>query len=292
MKYQKDNFIKLSFQIWLDRFILNKGEAFTTGIYPLYYIEDENLPNGYLSYSSPFKQWVWDSSINNVQIPTEVILNNSGISIDNSDYIADYDNGRIIIKTDNKNLNLEATFSYKDFNIYLTSQSEEDLIMDEKFQENPRNIINESGIKPYNPTTPAIFLNFRQRSDKAFSIGGIDTVTHYVTATIISDNEFQLDAVCSILSDSKNLYVPIINSVINVGSGACYPFGGNWSTDIGGFDYNNRILQKMGKGEIESFYINDVNVYSISPKTREELNLSQYIKFADFELNVIYNPRE
>lgn len=290
MKYQKDSFIKLSFSIWLDHLILTKGEAFTTGEYPLYYVEDEKLPNGYLSYSSPFKQWVWDSSVNAI-IPTQIKSGENYLNIDDENYIVDYDNGRILIKTSDSDLDLSAEFSYKDINVYLTEQSEDDLLIDKKFKENSRNLITEGGITPYNFTSPAIFLNFKESNSTPFELGGVDDVTYYVTATVITDDLFLMDSVCSILRNSKELLVPLIDNINNIGSGACYPFGGYWSTDIGGYNYDSRILQKMYNNELDYCYIKNTNIYSISNSLREELNLSQYVKFVDFELSAIYNPR-
>jgi hypothetical protein len=128
-----DHFIKSSFSIWLDHYILKCGKAFTTGKYKLYYTQDNSLPDGYSSYSSPFKQWVWDSSISGALINNYIYSGEEKIYSDDNNIIIDYDNGRAIIKTNNTSLDLSAEFSYKDFNIYPTNQSEEDLIIENKF---------------------------------------------------------------------------------------------------------------------------------------------------------------
>jgi hypothetical protein len=291
MKFQKDHIIKLSFQVWLDHYLMSRGEAFSTGNFPLYYTDDERLPDGYLSYSSPFKQWAWDSSIENILIPTGLYSGESFLPIDNNNILADFDNGRFIVKTNDTNLNLSADFSYKDFNIYISDQSEETLLTEKPFQENSKYYISEKGVPPYRPAIPAIFINFKDGDSKPFQMGGTENVIHYVTIIAMSDNEFQLDGAKSIIRDAKNLSVPIINNPINDGSGACYPFGSNWSTDIGGYDYQGRILNNTSDS-LDYIIINKTSVSSISTEIVKNLDLSVYVKFIDLELNVIYNPRE
>ena len=295
-----DHFIKLSFQLWLDHYILKYGQAYTTGNYKLYCTEDERLPAGYLSYSSPFKQWVWDSSISGAVVNSYIYSGSEKIYSDDDNVILDYDNGRAIIKTDNQNLDLTADFSYKDFNIYPTNQTEEDLVVQNKFQENSRYYIQESGIKPYDCVTPAIFINFEEREGVPFALGGMDDVKYYIKAIIVAENDYQLDGINGLLGNCAQRIFPLItginrediwNDSINSYSGASYPFGSNWNIVSGGYNYNFRVLKELNDRKLDYCLINKSKCSKVSAKLRENLDLSTYVGFVDFEISNIYFPR-
>lgn len=295
-----DHIIKLSFSLWLDHYLLKYGQAFTTGKYKLYQTEDDRLPDGYLSYSSPFKQWVWDSSISGALITNYIYSGNEKIYSDDDNLIIDYDNGRAIVKTYDKNLDLSAEFSYKDFNIYPTNQTEEDLIIENKFQENSRYYIQESGIIPYDCVTPAIFINFEERSAQPFALGGMDDVQYNVKAIVVVENDYQLDGINGLLGNCAKRVFPLITGINREDnwddlnqcySGASYPFGANWNIVSGGYNYDTRVLRELANKKLKYCFVNSSNTSKISTKIRENLNLSAYIGFVDFELSNIYFPR-
>ena len=49
--------------LWFDNFLLQKGQAYSNKTGTLFYQEDTRLPGGFQRYSSPYKQWVNDSSV-------------------------------------------------------------------------------------------------------------------------------------------------------------------------------------------------------------------------------------
>ena len=174
MKPQYQHELMTSFMLWFDNHLLNKGEAYSNQTGTLYYFNDSRLPDGYKAYASPYKQWVTDSSIVgsvNPVIPTSFM--GSGRA---DDIIFDFENGRIIETGNNFGTNetITGTFAVKDFNIYLTNDTEEDLILENKFQLNSRYNKTESGVEPYDQMTPAIFL-----SSKSLAIVSTDiSITH------------------------------------------------------------------------------------------------------------------
>ena len=145
--------------LWFDNHLLQKGEAYSNQTGYLYHFEDDRLPSSYKVYASPFKQWVNDSSIagdENPIIPSS--FNGSGRA---EGLVFDFENGRIIDTGNNfgENETLSGTFAVKDFNIYLTNETEEDLILENKFNLNSRYVQSPSPIDPYDQVVPAIFIN-------------------------------------------------------------------------------------------------------------------------------------
>ena len=75
MKAQWENKIMSSMLQFVDNEILTHGEAFTN--YGSSFYKTADLYNGYYTYSSPFKQFVGDTSIINANVLTGVYINNT-----------------------------------------------------------------------------------------------------------------------------------------------------------------------------------------------------------------------
>lgn len=121
------------------------------------------------------------------------------------DIIIDFENGRVIETAGNFGTNetITGSFAVKDFNIYLTNETEEDLIIENKFKLNSRyGTPTMSGIEPYDQVTPAIFINHEYMRNDGFAFGGEDKSTSTIKAVVLADNEYQLEGVLSIFADS------------------------------------------------------------------------------------------
>ena len=139
-----------SFTLWFDHFLLKKGEAYrnlpTSGTMQLQYLNDGRLDPAYIAYSSPYKQWVFDSDIAGATIVSEVTVDgatwnrsttNDGAGVDPKMSI-DYLNGRVIFNKDitsARNVSISGV-AVKDFNIYATDESEESLVVEDKYDTN------------------------------------------------------------------------------------------------------------------------------------------------------------
>ena len=134
MKPQYQHTVMTSFLLWFDNYLLNKGEAFSSKTGTLQYFNDTRLPDTYNVYASPYKQWVNDSSITNV-VDGVFVGDSSTPSGRSQSLVFDFENGRVIdtgnhLGTDKV---ITGTFAVKDFNVYLTNETEEDLILESKF---------------------------------------------------------------------------------------------------------------------------------------------------------------
>ena len=141
MKPQFQHEANTSFALWLDHYLVCGAEAFSNKQGQLYYTPDERIPiypedqDGFISYNSEYKQWVYDSDASNADIPDGVFINTgdgafnfcprgqSGLSLD-------FENGRVLLSgsffPDNyDSLEIECHFAVKDVNIYLADDTEE-----------------------------------------------------------------------------------------------------------------------------------------------------------------------
>ena len=281
MKPQYQHELMTSFMLWFDNHLLNKGEAYSNKTGQLYYFNDSRLPTGYKAYASSYKQWVTDSSITgsvNPIIPTG--FNGSGRS---DDIIFDFENGRII-ETGNSFGTSEVitgTFAIKDFNIYLTNNTEEDLILENKFQLNSRYTQSPSGVEPYDQVTPAVFLSSEIMRNEPFAFGGEDLTRNNVKAVVLAENNYQLDGVLSIFADTARKTIAKI------------PFTGHPSTEYG--DIKNGLYNyspvSSSYGNQNLYYIEDVTVSKFSERAQQQVPGEIKVGFMDFEVYTSRFPR-
>ena len=276
MKEQFQHKLTTSFFLWFDNFLLTKGEAFSNKTGQLFYYEDPRLDSRYLAYGSPYKQWVTDSSIDGAKIPTGVSVVGSGTSGRNDGVVFDFDNGRALFSGDNKNMTVTGEFAVKDFNVYLTNDTEDDLIVENKYSINSRL---PSGpftyIEPYDDVVPAIFLSTSQSENEPYAFGGMQETKVQAKAVVIAEDTYQLDGVLSIFMDS-------IDETITPIPMADYPITELGDLKANTYSYTGTTNDHTGQ---INFYINKVRTSKLSDRTRRELANELYIGFIDFDID-------
>ena len=280
MKPQYQHNLMTSFLLWFDHELLQEGEAYSNKTGKLYSRSDSRLPTSYSSFQSNYKQWVNDSSVlgsTNPIIPTQFM--GSGRS---DNFIFDFENGRII-ETGEATISsdITGTFAVKDFNIYLTNETEEDLILENKFKLNSRYTQNSSGVKPYDQMTPAVFLNSEFMQNEPFAFGGEDLTKNTIKAVVLAENNYQLDGVLSIFADTARK------------SFAKMPFSGHPATeygDIKGGVYNYTGLRSTYLNS-NPYYIEDVVVSKFSERAQNQVPGDIKVGFIDFDISTARFPR-
>ena len=138
MKVAYQHEVTTSFVMWFDHFLLSKGEAYRNITSSCYHQVDDRLPDNTI-FASPHKQWVTDSSIQGAQIPEGIYDDGIFVPRGTNGLKLDFENGRAILDSGfPASANITATFAIKDFNIYVTDQNEEDLIIESNLKINSR----------------------------------------------------------------------------------------------------------------------------------------------------------
>ena len=263
-----------SFFLWFDNYLLTKGQAYTNTTGTFFNYTDERIDPQYKVFGSAYKQWVNDSSIAGAVIPSGIYANNI-FSGRNSNLILDFENGRVLSKNLPAQTPITGSFAIKDFNIYFSNETEEDIIIENKYDTNSRIILNdENYIAPYDQVIPAIFLSLDGASNKGFALGGMEETTISAKAVILSENNYQLDGVLSIFADSRNEVFPMIpmsNHPMN-------EFGDLKSGYYSYADLKNQFPINT------NFYINNAITSKLTDKVRKSLASDIYVGFVDFEI--------
>ena len=195
-----------SFVLWFDNYLLTKGEAYANRTASLTYSSDDILGSSYVSYSSPYKQWVNDSSITGPTIANSVTVDGVVKSRGIDGLKIDYRNGRAIFNSSaGTTSTITASFAVKDFNVYITDQDEEDLITESKFDVNTRFSTTEIPITPYKQVVPAAFISCQESVNTPHAFGGEDRTSLSFRCVFISDDMYKLDGALSIFNDTNDI---------------------------------------------------------------------------------------
>ena len=281
MKPQFQHEITTSFALWIDNYILKKGEAYKNHSTTLTYVEDSRLADGLNSFSSPFKQWVFDQSISGATIPSSANINGNPTPRSAS-LIFDFQNGRIITTDASPTDTVEASYSVKDFNIYITNETEENLIVESKFDVNSRFKTEQTPIPAYDQVLPAIFINVTNNLNDPFSLGGEDQTTTDIRCVIMAENIFQLDGALSIFNDSARECFTAL-------SFESYPL-----TEYGDavdFNYKTLCNDRLSSNPSALHYIDRVDVSKLSDRITKKIDPNTFVGFVDFEIVSYRYPR-
>jgi hypothetical protein len=296
MKPQFQHEIVTSFAMWLENHILRKGNAYSNKTnQEFFYQSDDRLDEDYISFACPHKQWVTDSSIGGANLIDSITVDGTTVSRNTSGVRFDFDNGRVLIPSSGvaigsssvvatSSSTVKGDYAVKDFNVYITDQTEEELLLESQFDINSRfsQDITE-GIKPYDQVVPAIFLSYESSANKPFAFGGHDTTRTNIRCVIFAENSYQLDGLFSILNDSNDL------NITNVGFSE-HPLNEFGDLKYGDYNYSDLINRYFQYRSIA--IIDKVTVSKLNDRVAKKTHPGLFLGFADFELISVRMPRQ
>ena len=264
---------------FVDNEILTHGEAFTN--YGSSFYKTADLYNGYYTYSSPFKQFVGDTSIINANVLTGVYINNTWTELGQGNVKGiNYYKGQIYSDVDLGSQPMSGNFAVKDYNIYITTKSEPDLLFHTKYSVEPKVHQNPTGLPSETETYPAIFLKNLGGTNDPLGFGGIDDTVTQVRAIILSDSAFSLDAACNIMKNTARKRLPILENT---------PFNAMGALDDPSTPYNYSLLKISAELNSPNLapLIWDVRISKLQPGSSglDGTTPEVFSAFADFELH-------
>ena len=224
MKIQFENKVMSSLLLFIDHEIVQKGDAYTNRGSAFYKID--SLFKDYYVYASPFKQLVSDTGITGSSTPP--VLSGVHFSTPGTTSYTEgprypgsggFDSvnhmqGQLYFTGDTDPVagsGVSGYYAVKDFNVFLTSMPEEQLLFETKLELNPRTAQTPAGVDSNTQTYPAIFIKDNGGRNEEWAFGGIEQTVINARAIVLADSMFSLDAVCGILKDSVRKPMPIID---------------------------------------------------------------------------------
>lgn len=284
MKASYINNLTSSFYLWLDHEILNRGEAFITYSGKLYETEDPNFQLTSSVYGSPFKQWVYDSSITNAYIPSGITSGTQFIPRGQNGLNLDFNNGRAIFSGNQilNNQNLTVKYSFKEFNLYYTDEREDRLMFEKSYSLTPQTTRVTGALTYLETPYPCIFIKLKTNDNEPFAFGGLDTSNYWIRCIILAKDSFSLDSVISILADSARKVFPVFNP-------NDLPF--NYFGDFKNGTSYNYVNMCKNQTQDKLVFIDKVSITKFSESDNLYINKKTMAATADFELKAIRYPR-
>lgn len=286
MKTQYENRVISSFLLWFDHTLLDKGEAYTNHSSKYYPVEASFY--GYTGYGAPFKQFVTDSSIVGATVASGVYVSGTAVSNfketgENPLVDINFNEGQVYFNTAiDSNAVVSGSYAIKDFNVYLTSKAEQEVLFEEKISLRPSTTQIETGLASNVATYPAVFIKNNGGENEPFALGGQDATKTNLRAIVLSDSQFSLDALCSIFKDQARVYVPIL-------SDEKYPLNALGGLKTGVYNYTELV-----SGIQDKVYLKNIEVSRFSLGYMENLsntNPDVFKAMIDFELEGYRFPR-
>ena len=279
MKAQYENKVISSTLLWLDHTIVSDGSGYTNHGSNFYSVGSQW--NGYYAYGAPYKQLASDHSLQ-PNAPTDPTVM-SGVYIDgaftlkgNSDFVdIDYSNGHVYFSSDQAGKALSGNYAVKDFNIYLTNKTDQELLFETKVEVKPKTATNPTALETDMITYPAIFLKNLGGKNEPWAFGGMDETLTDVRAIVLADSQFNLDAACSVLKDKVRTKIQLIEE-------DNYPFNA-----LGGYKSSVYNYTGLAATSTSHVWVNDVNVSQFNVDYISEIknaNPDVYSAIVDFDL--------
>jgi hypothetical protein len=282
MKSSFINELSASFLMFVDHELCYNAQGFvniTSGaLYPSYdsYFENSTV------YQSEYRQWISDVSISGVSGIVANSINYGATVIDKlqSGLKIDYGMGRVFLDDSfPKNLtNLTASFSRKEFNIFLTAKDEMQLVMGDPISYTQAATGMSKSVEPY----PLVYVKNFYSENNPFAFGGMDESEYEFRCTVLSDNAFKLDSINSTLQDCARKNFSIVPS-----SGIPFNVFGDYKNTNMSYNYFNLCSEFSNR----SAYVDSVKVSKFDEKINKVIKDGVWGGFVDFKVKSLRYPR-
>lgn len=287
MKVQFDHELQSSFYLWFD----DRVTRIMSGINPdvpmsfQYYADTNDTPSSFDTYYSPYRQLL----SNGESVPSGVYINNvlhyQDTTTPGQYLLIDHNQGRVILDPTyyGTSLNVSGDFSTKDFNIYMTNETEEELLLENTFilsSDSQTQLEKAGDLNIDHYVIPAAFVTMSRSENKPFAMGGLDQTLYNIRTVVIADSNYGLDAMLSHFRDTQNLGVPLIEY-------KDFPFGEYFHIKSPPYTYTG-----LAPDMSPNIWIEKVRTSKLYDRN-SVLNLSKGAKvgFIDFELNIVRSSR-
>ena len=229
MKTHFNNLISSSLLLYLDNRILTNAQSFTN--YSSLFYSGRNRFGSYYTYSLPYSQVVYDSSVPSCNVLTGVYLNNSLLTKGQSGYVDfNYDRGEAYFNQAITGTNLSGNYAIKDFSIRLTSESEVSVLLENKFSLRPKTSQTVTGLDGQY-TYPAIFIKNKSDMLDPLQFGaGAECNKNNFSIYIFADSLYKLDNIVGTITDLTRTHFGLF-------SDNEFPFSSLGGLRTGTYDY-------------------------------------------------------
>lgn len=294
MKIQFDHDLQSSFYLWFDDKLTRQEEAVIDQGGQIFDTvvrggSDDaiDLPDNLDAYYCPNRQLV----INGEGIPSGVYIDGDFFEQHESPYnlLIDHNEGRILTKSvssggqDLINAEISGNFKKKELNVYITNETEEQLLLQNDFilsdvAGEPTYIQQQAELGDLKYTLPAAFISLNTSFNEEWALGGVNDTRSVIRVVVITDGNYNLDAVLSAFRDAQKKIFHIIDF-------ENFPFGEFYH--VKQFPYYYPDFAEQNKSEQGPAFIDRVTVSKLFDRSGAQIPKGIRVGFIDFEISTI-----
>jgi hypothetical protein len=276
MKPQFSHELLSSFALWIDDVLIRKNEAVETGKSQEFFYSDADpdLPSNLVAYYSSDRQFSPINAPSGVYISGNFVAQNTQVGP-----LIDFDKGRVLFDSSTgDSLSISGNFDRKEFNIYLTPEDEEWVVLNKEFNiagQSFLETVTGEGFARY--TIPAAFIVNQDTTNEPFALGGEKSTESTIRLVLFSTNNYQHEGIKSALADQEE-------KCFDVFPFEDYPFAEFNSLKSFPYSYTGFITENTPSYKA---YVEEVKVYNLADVINKKIGLSPNIKigFADFSIS-------
>lgn len=298
MKTQFDHEFQSSFFLFLDNYIIypGGGSGISGGLDFQYYADTSDVYDGLSAFYCPQKQLVSDvpdSGDQKVYIENGLQPDHWYGQTDDGDelLVIDHYEGRVILNetfygntASHPTMTVSGDFSQKDFNVYITNESEEQLLLENEFiiaAESESYVQSVSGLSERRYVVPGAFISLNSSTNDPYGFGGEDDTKENIRVVCIGDSNYSLDGILSLCRDAARRSFPLIPF-------QDFPYGEFFHIKDTGYGYTG-LQEQYSTGK--HAYIENVNTSKMFDRSSTKIPKGLRVGFADFEIANIRYPR-
>lgn len=274
-----DHNLVASLCLFMDYKLCQEYHAFYSVTGRFYRVNDAKV-SGLSVYASPYKQWVYDSSIAGATVMSGVYVNGTYIERGTSGLAIDYLRGRIYLNSSITTPNVSGVYSAKEFNIIPTSTEETKLLTNTEYVNRRESLKSVSGLSDGVVPVPAIFLKHYPGKNEPYEFGGPRSTNSEARAIIMCDerDSYYLDGAMAAMRDIKHKYFGLF-------SPEELPFTPYGDLKSGVFNYCAMAQPKFENGDI--VFVNNSYSSRFGVESSNKINFRVAAGFSDIELRFI-----
>ena len=282
---QYEHLVLTSFKIYLENLLLTKGGAFTNSSGYFYSVPSANQ---YYTYSLPYQPVVADQSVAGANIMSGLYVSGVFCTTGVSGLIdINYEKGQAYFSSPiaNPETQLSGRFAISDFNIKLTSDPEEFLLLETKHFLKPKTTVPVTGLGNNDITYPVIYIKNYGGQNEEYAFGGTEKTVNTFRLLILADSQYALDGVFSIIKDRARTVVPMLTGITEL------PYN-----NLGGVNngYNYKVLTTGRFHSSDSFWLDKVHtstLHGVGYVHFRNLNPTVFVGVIDLSINGYRQPR-
>jgi hypothetical protein len=301
MKIQFDHEFQSSLFLYLDNYFLYNGQAsgYSQPLDFQYYSETSDVGQlgGFQlgAFYCPNKQLVADG----VPSGENRVFISGGLQADkwysqtteaNELIIVDHYEGRVILNTGyygnpeiNTTMNISGDFAQKDFNVYITNESEEQLFIENEFilaDDNETYFQSITNLNSQRYVVPAVFISLNHTMNEPYGFGGEEDTREHPRLVCVADSNYGLDGILSLCRDMVQKSFPIIPF-------SDFPYGEYFHIKNTGYAYTGLRDEYQTSGHA---YIENVNTSKLYDRSSNKIPKNLRIGFVDLDVSNIRYP--